>query len=205
MDLVQRGHPARTPHVAPYSPLLSIAPWLPAAGATLALGATAGLAGRDLLVAPVSLVLLGLLRSGRSFLDRRRLRSSADAWIERGHDSLAGWYGWRITELTAPRERRLLARSLRAVVADLSFPRLTCAAPLNRVALRPHTGLLLELAERLDALERPVSAAGMLTVQRLLTGPASPLYVPPSFVEASESTDGPRGAIRAALDCLEVG
>ena len=203
MDLVHRGRPAQTPNVPPYSPLLSVAPWLPAAGATLALGATAGLAGRDLLVAPVSLVVLGLLRSGRSFLDRQRLRSSADAWIEQGHDSLAGWYGWRISELTAPRERRLLARSLRGVVADLASPRLTSAAPLNRVALRPHTGLLLELAERLDALERPVSAAGILAVHRLLTRPDSPLYAPPLFVAAVDA-DRPRGAIRAVLDRLEV-
>jgi hypothetical protein len=201
MDLVHRGRPAQTPRVTPYAPFLSVAPWLPSAGAVLALGYVAGLSGSDLLVGPVSLVLLGLWRAGRSFLERHRLRSSADAWIARGHDDPTGWYGWRIAELTAPRERRLLARSLRAVVGDLSSPRLSPVAPLNRVALRPHTGLLLELAERLDTLERPVSAGGVLHVQRLITDPGSPLYAPPSFAAAVET---PERTIRAVRDALEV-
>ena len=224
MDFAHRGrHPARAQYKAPYPPLLAVAPWVPAACATLALGYAAGLAGHDLLVAPVSLMLAGLLQLGRSLRDRQRLRNSADTWIDRGHDSRAGWYGWRIAELTAPRERRLLARSLRAVVADLASRRSTCTAPLNRVALRPHKGLLLELAERLDALEHPVSAAGILTVQRLLTGPGSALYAPPLFVDAAAAMHGERvvstvapsaggrgdsvhvaRTLRAALDGLEV-
>ena len=201
MDLVHRVRPAQTPSVTSYSPLLSVAPWLPSAGAVLALGYVAGLSGSDLLVAPVSLVLLGFWRAGRSFLERHRLRSSADAWIAQGHDDPTGWYGWRIAELTASRERRLLARSLRAVVGDLSSPRLSSAVPLNRVALRPHANELLELAERLDALERPVSACGILHVQRLITSPGSPLYAPPSFAAAVET---PERTIRAVRDALEV-
>jgi hypothetical protein len=162
-----------------------------------ALGDVAGLTGRDLLVAPLTLLLFGALQAGRSFLARERRRNSADAWIEQGHDSPAAWYGWRIAELTAPRERRLLARSLRSVVADLSSRRFASAVvPLNRRALRPYAGLLAELAERLDALERPVSAAGMLRVQRLLTLPDSPLY-------AGGAADDRARTIRAALDRLE--
>ena len=201
MDLVHRGRPVQTPSVTSYSPLLSVAPWLPSAGAVLALGYVAGLSGSDLLVAPVSLVLLGLWRAGRSFLERHRLRSSADAWIALGHDDPTGWYGWRIAELTASRERKLLARTLRMVVGDLSSPRLSSAVPLNRVALRPHANELLELAERLDALERPVSAGGILHVQRLITSPGSPLYAPPSFAAAVET---PERTIRAVRDALEV-
>ena len=201
MDLVHRGRPAYTPKVTPYTPLLSVAPWLPSAGAALALGDVAGLSGSELLIGPASLVLFGLWRAGRSFLDRHRLRSSADAWIAQGHDDPTSWYGWRIAELTAPRERRLLAHSLHTVVGDLSSPRLTSAAPLNRVALRPHAGLLLELAERLGALDRPVSAGGILQVQRLITSPGSPLYAPPSFAAAVET---PERTIRAVRDALEV-
>ena len=95
MDFAHRGrHPARAQYKAPSPPLLAVAPWVPAACATLALGYAAGLAGRDLLVAPVSLMLAGLLQLGRSLRDRQRLRNSADTWIDRGHDSRAGWYGW---------------------------------------------------------------------------------------------------------------
>ena len=50
------------------------------------------------------------------------------------------------------------------------------AVPLDRGGLRPHATLLSDLAERLDDLERPVSAAGILGVRRLLTEPNSPLY-----------------------------
>lgn len=224
MDLVQRGHPGRrVPRVTPYPPLLSLAPWPPAAGASFALGYAAGLSGPVLLLAPVSLLLFGLWRASCSFLERHRLRNAADAWITRDHDDSTGWYGWRIAELTAPRERRLLARSLRSIVGDLSSRGLTAAAPLNRVAVKPNAGLLLGLAERLDALERPVRAAGILTVQRLITGPDSPLYRPPVFVEAPKPVGWPHvfstdvaafanarvasecaGRIRAALDGLEV-
>jgi hypothetical protein len=208
MDLVHRGHAARLPRVTPYSPLLSIAPWLPAAGATFALAYAAGLSGRALLVAPLSLLLFGLWRASSSLLERRRLRNAADAWIARGHDASTGWYGWRIAELTAPRERKLLARSLRSLIGDLSSRGSTAAAPVNRAALRPNKGLLLELAERLEALERPVRAAGVLTVQRLITSPDSPLYRPPVLIEAPRPVGRVAsecaGRIRAALDGLEV-
>jgi hypothetical protein len=208
MDLVHRGHAAQVPRVTPYSPLLSIAPWLPAAGATFALGYVAGLSRPALLVAPLSLLLFGLWRASCSLLERRRLRNTADAWIARGHEASTGWYGWRIAELTTPRERKLLARSLRSVVGDLSSRGSAAAAPLNRIALRPNVGLLLGLAERLDALERPVRAAGVLTVQGLITSPDSPLYRPPVLIEAPRAggkvASECAGRLRAALDGLEV-
>jgi hypothetical protein len=203
MDLIRRGHPAVAPAAAPLSPLRPITLCLPLAGATLALSATGGFTGRDLLVAPVSLALLGLLHSGNRFLDRQRLRRSADAWIARGYDSLAGRYGWRIAELTAPRERRLLARSLRAVVAQLSERRLPGAVQINRVGLRPYRNELVALADRLEALDRPVSPSGIITVQRLLTEPGSVLYAPSSFDERPRDTD--TGAVLGAiLHHLEV-
>jgi hypothetical protein len=193
----------QAPAGAPPSAIAPAALCLASAASALGLGYAAGLAWRDLLVAPVSLVLLGLLLAGRRALERRRRTARADGWIRHAHGGHAGPYGWRVAELTAPRERRLLARSVRGVVSDLSPNRLPGAVPLNRVALRPHAPLLCALAARLDALEHPVRAAGVLAVHGLLTDPASPLYARPAFDDAEEAPDAAR-AIRAVLDRLEV-
>jgi hypothetical protein len=104
---------------------------------------------------------------------RRRLRKEADSWIAAG---FAPRFRWRVEELTSRRERRSLARSVRGVVADLSPRRLPGPVPVNRVALRPHVELLLALAERLADVDRPVTAAGIVEVRRLLTDPDGPLY-----------------------------
>jgi len=59
---------------------------------------------------------------------------------------------------------------------DLSPSLLPGASPLNRVAARPHAELLGELAERLAALDRPVTPQAILEVENLLTSPGSALY-----------------------------
>jgi len=84
---------------------------------------------------------------------------------------------WRVAELTNGRERRMLARSLRDLVDELSPRRLPGAAPLNRVRLRPYSDLLLALADRLERLDLPVTASGMLLVRELLSDGSSPLYL----------------------------
>ena len=99
------------------------------------------------------------------------------------------------------RERLMLGSSVRAIVEALSPRRLPGASPLNRVALRPYCAELLALADRLDDLDRPVSAAGMLGVRRLLTEPDSVLYARPLPDEL------PRDIARelfSVLDRLEV-
>jgi hypothetical protein len=166
------------------------APWPPfvlyagSAAGVLGVEALAGLRGDTLIVAPVSLALLGLVKGVRRWDVRRRLRAEADAWITRGYENRAGSrYGWRIEDLTGIRERRLLGKSVRAVVAQVSERRLPGAAPLNRVALRPCRAELSALADRLEAFDQPVSPSGILGVHRLLTEPGSVLYTPPSFGE----------------------
>jgi hypothetical protein len=136
MDLVQRLHvrPARTSD-APRSPFPPVAVCSALAALAFGLGATAELARTELWVAPLSLGLLGLLLDSARALEQSRLRRHANAWIARGHDDARAWYGWRIAELTAPHERRVLARSLRSVVDDLAPGRLPGTAPLNRAAL----------------------------------------------------------------------
>jgi hypothetical protein len=162
---------------------LPAAPWLLAAacalgaGALLGFGIAGGLVGSALLTAPISIALLGVVLAARNAHDRHRLRTEADAWIGRGYESPHSRYAWRIAELTNARERRLLARTLRSVVDDIDGPRLV-GAPLDRKAVGPSRGKLVALANRLEALPRPVSAGGVLGVQRLITdGRTSPFYV----------------------------
>jgi hypothetical protein len=114
-------------------------------------------------------------RSPRRWLERRRERRVADEWIAHG---FASRYGWRVAELTADRERRLLARELRGVIGEVRGTRLPGPAPLRGGALRPHVALLEAIAERLAALDTPVDPAGVIAVQRLLTSPDSVLYAP---------------------------
>jgi hypothetical protein len=138
----------------------------------------------------------------RRFSERHRLRAAADAWIERrGDDRPASYYAWRIDELTSRKERRRLADSVREVLEALSPKRLPGASPLNRVALRPHGGELAAIAARLDDLERPVSASGVLAVRRLLTAPDSVLYARPQRGDAPRD---PGRVLRIVRQRLEV-
>jgi hypothetical protein len=169
----------------------------------LGLEALAGVRGDALVVAPVSFAILGLFQAVRRWDAQRRLLAEADAWIARGYENRAGSrYGWRIDELTGARERRLLGSSVRAVVAQLSERRLPGAVPLNRAGLRPFRGELVALADRLEALDEPVSASGILAVQHLLTEPGSVLYAPSSFREQLPLDT--RAVLGAVLDHLEV-
>jgi len=200
MDLVQLVR------VTPRRPPVLSAPWVPAAACiavsvpVFGLGVAGGLSGNALLVAPLSLALLGLVLSVRRWEERHRARLAADAWIARGYESRASRYGWRIEELTSQRERRLLGRSVRGIVPELTAGRLPGASVLNRSALRPFRSELIALADRLDDLERPVSAAGILGVHRLLTESGSVLYARPS-VDTPRDIGAELGAI---FDGLEV-
>ena len=144
------------------------APWVPAvlccgpAAATFGFGFAAGLAGSTLLVAPISIVLFGAYLAALRFVHRARLRAAADEWIAVGVDGPATRYRWRIEELTSPRERSLLASSLRSVVRELNVPHRHVGSLLNRRTLRPQRALLTEIAERLADGERPVSPSGVV-------------------------------------------
>lgn len=127
----------------------------------------------------------------RAWLERRRARAEADYWIRHGFDSR---FPWRVDELTAPRERKLCARSLRGVLGELDGTKLPGAAPLRTSQLRPYITLLEAIEARLldDA---PVAAVGMLAVNELLTSPGSCLFTEMDDVDSS---------LHAVLDQLEV-
>ena len=141
-----------------------------------------------------------LVDAVRVALDHRRRRRAADDWIRAGRETRSDRYGWRIAQLTAPRERRLLARFVRALIEDLQPALAFSAAPVNRVALRPNAPLLDRLAARLEAFDRPVSAAGVLATRDLLTQPRSPFYAP----LGGDATAAVERSLLRVLDALEV-
>lgn len=202
MDLAHFANPSVRPAETPRTPLTPLFLCTAGAAVVLGLGALSGLHGDSLLVAPISLALLGVVLAIRRWDERRQLRAAADAWIERGYENrAASRYAWRVDELTCVRERRLLGCTVRDIVPELSLRRRPTVSPLNRSALRPYRAELIALADRLDDLCRPVSAAGILAVHHLLTEPDSALYAHYHFDERPRNVGAELGAI---LDRLEV-
>src|ERR687886_200676 len=81
-----------------------------------------------------------------------------------------------LDELTSPRHRRLLARCVARVLDELADRRLARLSALDRRGLSPHRQLIRALATRLADVEAPVTAGGVLAVDRLLRSPGSALY-----------------------------
>jgi len=102
---------------------------------------------------------------------------------------------WRAQELTSERNRIILARHARRFVAELGDPRCRAYA-VNRPAMRAHHRSLVELVERLEDGNRPVSPIGVVLTQRLLGDGAGPFF---NAARADEL--GP--ALVAALTALE--
>jgi hypothetical protein len=132
------------------------------------------------LVVAAGCVLLSLVRGSLALLDLSNLRRAADDLLRAGvraHPQSA-LLSWRSAELTSDRNRKINARSLRAIARELDGRSLPSAVPLNRAGARPYAEVIRLLAGRLEDLQRAVSARGVLLVQDLLTdGIGSPLYV----------------------------
>jgi len=126
----------------------------------------------------------GRLASARAgFALRVRLwltRGRLDQRIVTGHplDSGAAT-ALRARQLSEPRTRQRLARSLRGIVAyadRVEGRSLFSAVVIDRAAVSADREAILGLAERLEA-EDPVNPRGIVLARRLLTdGIASPLY-----------------------------
>lgn len=103
----------------------------------------------------------------------------------------------RAVELTSPRRRRSLARTVDGIARDLDGRVLPGPTPLNRPACRPHLDLIRALATRLRDQRLAVSPRGVLLVEDLLcNGYSSPLYV-------RERAGQVRPALRICLEALE--
>lgn len=83
---------------------------------------------------------------------------------------------WRTAELVSDEHRDELARSVTATIHSADERFLPSASPLDRGAVRECRSQLLDLASRLCDHDRPVMPRGILLVERLLSGPQSPLY-----------------------------
>jgi len=110
---------------------------------------------------------------------RRELRRARE---EADHELLHSAFtsprtSWRAAELTTPKRRLALARSIERLVRSADGRYLPGPMPLNRAAIRENASTLHELASRLTQLERPVSPRGVLLLETLLTDGFGPLYV----------------------------
>jgi len=133
---------------------------------------------RPLAVGVVSAALFGVFELSRRLVALDRERRRADAWLRSatGH-FIPEVYAWRAAELVSPRERRMLARTLR-MVAQLAVER-----PRARIQFRPHLSAarhlqvsLEALAKRLEREGEPVTPAGMLRIVDLVTDGTGPLW-----------------------------
>jgi hypothetical protein len=122
-------------------------------------------------------IVAAAVRVARARVELARIRRTADRLIladgvgQEGSDIVR----WRSRELVAPAARRGLAQELDQTLRQLDPARLPSASPLRRSTVRPQEKTLRRLAERM-ADERPVTARGVLLLQRLLREPGSPLY-----------------------------
>jgi hypothetical protein len=133
-----------------------------------------------------------LLLRARVLLWSRRL----DRLLAAGVDpSWAPELELRAAQVTSWRRRRHLALSLDAAVSEAHRPpRWSCAAPLDRNAVRAAAPALLALAAGLAADIRP-GAQGVELAKQLVTDSSSPLYAPGDEQELREMAQIARHAL----------
>ncbi|MGZ8697677.1 MAG: hypothetical protein ACXWZ1_10040 [Gaiellaceae bacterium] len=140
---------------------------------------------------------LGALRSVWAMRERAALRRLADEQLVLGAlPNSTPLLAWRASELVSRRNRRVLARSLHAIVGESEGRLAPGASPLNRRGVRPHLDLVRALAERAGKLEEPVSPRGMVLVEQLLCDGYGPLY-------AQQKANSLRVALERSLNALE--
>lgn len=124
----------------------------------------------------VSVAVFGLWELGRRLRMVHDERRRADAWLETATGGVVpAKYAWRAAELESVDNRRMLARTLRAVAARATDPR----PYLNRPrlgAVRRRRGAVEQLAATLEHEDIPVTPAGMLRVAELIHNGAGPLW-----------------------------
>lgn len=139
-----------------------------------------------------------LLAPVRTWEARRALRDQR----RRADDELATTrvppprLAWRAAELVGEQNRVGLGRSLTDLVHGADERLLPTASPLARTAVRECRPELLGLAARLFELRQPVTARGVLLVERLLVDGSGPMY-------GKGDARRLRAAVRQALAVLE--
>ena len=163
---------------SPLRPLLAGLPQFCLALVVLAVGVMSSIPWPWLLVVAGSLAVAAMWEAGRAAVELGRRRRAVDEWLLWGATvrPSSPLLSWRAGELTSPRLRSTLARSLLGVEQEALGVAVPGPVPLNRRAIRAQLSLLRSLREQVGDLSRPVSARGMVLVDRLLTEPGSPLY-----------------------------
>jgi hypothetical protein len=163
--------------------------WLVIAAGALAVGVLGGLPSLVTVTITGMLAAVALVPVAMAAHDRAVLREHANDLLRAGarvHPDSA-LLTWREAELTSEGKRKRLARALEQAVSELEGRLLPGPVPLS-FAARGHADLIRELADRLAAVDRPVTARGMLLAEDFVTDSfGSPLYVP-ERAEALEST-----------------
>lgn len=164
----------------------------------LVVGVVVGIAWRAIAAIAVAIVLFGAFRAWQAIGERERCRKLADDWLLWGAavSPSAQLLSWRANELTSRRLRTSLARALGRIEREATGAVRPGALPLNENALREHSSLVHDLADRVRDRSRPATVTGLLLVDRLLRHPWSPIY---SVVPEDELVHN----LQHALDALD--
>ena len=174
----QQSNPVRRGEFRSPQPLIAGRPFFVAGIVPLATGLLEVTPPLASWVVGAAIAGIGALRTAWTMRERAKLRRFADDELAAGASPAeTPVLTWRASELVSRGNRRILARSLRAVVAEAREPRFPTSSPLNRYGLRPHLGLVAALAQRVGRLEEPVDPRGMVLVERLIRDGFGPLYV----------------------------
>jgi len=165
----QAALPSPTRAAAPYAVILA------ATGVAAAAGLISGRPAESFASAGAAAAVVAALWG---WFQRARLRELADRFIATGSGAppveavIA-----RRAELTGPRERRGLARSMSEAIAIAKAPpAMSARVPLDRRAVVAESALIRRLAVRLADVDAPVAARGVALAELLVTDCASPLY-----------------------------
>ena len=164
------GLPSPLRSTAPYALILAAAPLMAVGGAITRQWAVA--------LAAAS-VLAGAASSVWCWMQRVMLCDLADRWIATGAGAPPpdAVVRQRRVELSSPRERRMLATSLRRLVAAAQAqPRVSGRVPTDRRTVTAEAALIERLAAHLADVNTPVEARSVALVHMLVSDAGSPLY-----------------------------
>jgi len=182
----------------PRRPSFVFLPFIVEAAAVLVVGGVLGIAWAATGAVAGAVILVGAVRARQAIGERERHRKLADDWLLWGAAARpsARFLTSRANELTSGRRRASLARVLVRIEREATGAVRPGPLPLNEIALREHSHLLVEITARLRDRSRPVTVTGVLLVDRLLRDPWSPIY---SVVPEDELVD----SLQRALDALD--
>jgi hypothetical protein len=166
-------------HAALPSPVRAAAPYAVILAVTAIAAAARLISGRPAAALASAGTAAAALAALWAWFQRARLRDLADRFIATGSGAQPPVEAViaRRAELTSPRERRGLARSMsEAVAVAKAPPAMSARVPLDRRAVVAESALLGRVAWRLAAVEVPVAARGVALAELLVTDCASPLY-----------------------------